>query len=199
MPKLWSETVESHRLEVREAILDAAGDLVMSRGLLAVSMSAVAEATGIGRATLYKYFPDAEDVLTAWHERHVSSHLAAMTALRDRGGGTPSTRLRKVLVAYGHICQQRRRHGAGELAGVLHRTERVQALHRQLVELVAELASAAAREGAVRDDVPAQELAAFAIHALGAADDVRTDAALKRLVDLVWSGLTQPVNGRPSE
>jgi AcrR family transcriptional regulator len=198
MPKLWSETVESHRLEVREAILDAVGQLVMSRGLLAVSMSAVAEATNIGRATLYKYFPDVEEVLTAWHERHVSRHLAELTALRDQGGH-PSARLRKVLMAYGHICQQRRRHGAGEMAGVLHRTERVQTLQCQLVELVAELVRDAAAEGVVRADVPAQELAAFAIHALGAADDVSSDAALKRLVDLVWSGLAQPVNGRTSE
>ena len=198
MPKLWSETVESHRLEVREAILDAVGHLVMSQGLLAVSMSAVAEATGIGRATLYKYFPDVEEVLTAWHQRHVSSHLAELTALRDRGG-TPTAQLRKVLVAYGHICQQRQRHGAGELTGVLHRTERVQTLQRQLVDLVAGLISEAAGEGLVREDVSAQELAAFAIHALGAADAVGSDAALNRLVDLVWAGLAQPAKGRPGE
>lgn len=195
MPKLWSETVESHRLEVREAILDAVGHLVMSRGLLAVSMSAVAEATGIGRATLYKYFPDVEEVLTAWHERHVSSHLAELTSLRDRGG-RPSTRLRKVLAGYGHICQERQRHGAGELGGVLHRTERVHTLQGQLVDLVADLVGEAVGEGVVRDDVPAQELAAYAIHALGAADDVASEAALNRLVDLVWSTL---VNGLTSE
>lgn len=198
MPKLWSETVESHRLEVREAILDAVGQLVMSQGLLAVSMSAVAEATGIGRATLYKYFPDVEAVLTAWHERHVSSHLAELTALRD-GGGTPSARLRKVLTAYAHICQQRRRHGAGELTGVLHRTERVQTLQHQLVDLVAKLVSEVAGEGRTRDDVPARELALYAIHALGAAEEVASDAALNRLVELVWSGLSQPRNGRTSE
>lgn len=185
-------------MEVREAILDAVGDLVLSRGLLAVSMSAVAEATGIGRATLYKYFPDVEEVLTAWHERHVSSHLVELAALRDQGG-TPSARLRKVLVTYGHICQQRRRHGAGELVGVLHRTERVNELHRQLVELVAELAGHAVTEGVVRSDVSAQELAVYAIHALGAADDAASGVALERLVDLVWAGLTHRGNGRTGE
>ena len=45
MPKLWTETVETHRQEVREAILDATGSLVQSRGLLAVTMSDIAEAT----------------------------------------------------------------------------------------------------------------------------------------------------------
>lgn len=195
MPKLWSATVESHRLEVREAILDAVGDLVMTRGLLAVSMSAVAEGAGIGRATLYKYFPDVEEVLTAWHERHVSTHLAALAALRDQGG-TPSARLRKVLGAYGHICQQRRRHGAGQLVQVLHRTERVATLHRQLVDLVAELVEQSAAEGAVRGDVPARELAVYAIHALGAAGEVGSAAGLERLVSLVWGGLAQYAIGR---
>jgi AcrR family transcriptional regulator len=52
---------------VREAILDATGELVLSRGLLAVTMSDIAEATGIGRATLYKYFPGVEAILNAWH------------------------------------------------------------------------------------------------------------------------------------
>ena len=52
---------------MREAILDATGELVLSRGLLAVTMSDIAEATGIGRATLYKYFPDVEAILNAWH------------------------------------------------------------------------------------------------------------------------------------
>ena len=69
MPRLWTDTVESHRQEVREAILDAAGELVARRGLLAVSMSQLAEAAGIGRATLYKYFADVEHVFAAWHAR----------------------------------------------------------------------------------------------------------------------------------
>ena len=85
MPKLWTETVETHRQEVREAILDATGSLVQSRGLLAVTMSDIAEATGIGRATLYKYFPDVEMILSAWHQRQLradaSSALKKLAAL----------------------------------------------------------------------------------------------------------------------
>ena len=53
MPKLWTETIEAHRREVRDAILDAAASLVGEHGLLSVTMSQVAELTGIGRATLY--------------------------------------------------------------------------------------------------------------------------------------------------
>jgi AcrR family transcriptional regulator len=39
-------------------------------------MSDIAEATGIGRATLYKYFLDLETILSAWHQRQVEAHLA---------------------------------------------------------------------------------------------------------------------------
>ena len=66
--------------------MDAAGELVASRGLLSVSMSQLAETAGIGRATLYKYFADVEQVLTAWHARQVAGHLAQLTALARRLG-----------------------------------------------------------------------------------------------------------------
>src|SRR5918999_351653 len=43
MPKLWTDTIEAHRREVRDAILDTAAALVDERGLLAVTMSQIAE------------------------------------------------------------------------------------------------------------------------------------------------------------
>ncbi|HKA49020.1 MAG TPA: helix-turn-helix domain-containing protein, partial [Candidatus Dormibacteraeota bacterium] len=57
MPKLWKETIEAHRREVGEAILDTTVALVIEHGLRSVTMSQIADQTGIGRATLYKYFP----------------------------------------------------------------------------------------------------------------------------------------------
>jgi hypothetical protein len=41
---------------------------------LGISMSQIAAAAGIGRATLYKYFPDVERVVAAWHNRQVADH-----------------------------------------------------------------------------------------------------------------------------
>ena len=58
-----------------------------------------AEQTGIGRATLYKYFPDAEAILAAWHERHVAGHLEYLARVRDEARD-PSDRLRAVFEAY---------------------------------------------------------------------------------------------------
>src|SRR5262245_15702146 len=86
VPKLWNATIEEHRREVRDAILDATAALVMKHGLASVTMSEIADQAGIGRATLYKYFSDVEAILLAWHERHVAGHLAQLIAVRDRAG-----------------------------------------------------------------------------------------------------------------
>jgi AcrR family transcriptional regulator len=188
VPKLWTETVETHRHEVREAILDATGSLVQSRGLLAVSMSDIAEATGIGRATLYKYFPDVETILSAWHQRHIEAHLAELRRIQQRTAD-PVARLQAVLRRYADICRKRRRYGDDELAAVLHRSAEVRKLQRQLLDLISGLTGDAAEAGAVRQDVPAEELANYCVHALAAAGNSST-TAIDRLLEVVWTGIT---------
>src|SRR5215813_4960523 len=108
VPKLWSDTIEAHRREVRDAILDTTAALVIATGLRSVTMSQIAEETGIGRATLYKYYPDVESILVAWHERHVAVHLEELAKIGS-GSGDPWERLRAVLVAFALICLERRR------------------------------------------------------------------------------------------
>jgi AcrR family transcriptional regulator len=188
VPKLWTETVETHRQEVREAILDATGSLVQSRGLLAVTMSDIAEATGIGRATLYKYFPDVEMILSAWHQRYVEAHLAELGRIQQRTAD-PVARLQAVLRRYADICRKRRRYGDDELAAVLHRSAEVRKLQRQLLDLISGLTGDAAEAGAVRQDVPAEELANYCVHALAAAGNSST-TAIDRLLEVVWTGIT---------
>jgi AcrR family transcriptional regulator len=190
MPKLWTQTVEAHRGEVRDAILTAAGELVRSRGLLGVSMSQIAEAAGIGRATLYKYFPDVEQVVAAWHDRQVAEHLAQLADIREQPGDS-AERLRAVLAAYGRICQQRRQHGA-DVTAALHRDGPADDRQAQLIAIVAGLLTEAAAAGAVRRDVPPDELAAYCISALEAAGTIRTPAGMARLVDVVWAGVVAP-------
>src|SRR5882724_4265205 len=74
VPKLWTETIEEHRRAVHDATLDTTAALVHEHGLAAVTMSQIAVAAGIGRATLYKYFPDVEAILVAFaliqHQHH---------------------------------------------------------------------------------------------------------------------------------
>src|SRR3982074_3506014 len=105
VPSLWTETIETHRREVRDAILDTTAALVGEHGLRAVTMSQIAEQTGIGRATLYKYFPDLAAILHAWHARQITSPLHQLAEIRDRTDD-PGQRLEAVLQAYAVIAHQ---------------------------------------------------------------------------------------------
>lgn len=188
MPKLWSATIHEHRRTVRDAILDTTWALAAEHGPLAVTMSQIAERAGIGRATLYKYFPDVETILVAGHARHVAAHLEQLRALRDPAADVMQ-QLEAVLTAYALICFRRSRHGTAELSALVHRTEHVERADAQLVELFAELLTSAAAAGQVRGDVPAAELAVYCLHALGAAGALTSETAVRRLFTLTVDGL----------
>ncbi|MGX1274509.1 TetR/AcrR family transcriptional regulator [Streptomyces phaeoluteigriseus] len=185
MPKLWNETIDAHRAAVREAILDTTARLVAQGGLRSVTMSLIAEQTGIGRATLYKYFSDVEAVLAAWHERQVAAHLEQLAGIRDQPG-TAMERLKAVLEAYAGIARQP--HG-GELATLLHQGEHVTHAERHLHGMLQHLLAEAAHAGDLRSDVPPAELAQYCLHALTAAAALTSPAALTRLVAVTLDGL----------
>jgi AcrR family transcriptional regulator len=188
VPKLWSETIEAHRREVREAIMDTTAALVAEHGLLSVTMSQIAEETGIGRATLYKYFPDAEAILRGWHERQISGHLTHLTEVRDEAGSA-SQRLRAVLEAYALIVHELHGHDDTELAAFLHQDHQVAQAQHQLRDMISALLVDAAATGDVRRDVAHDELANYCLHAVTAARSLRTKAAVRRLVTVVLAGL----------
>ena len=98
VPKLWNGTIDAHRREVRAAVITAATTLVAEHGLRGVTMSRIAAEAGIGRATLYKYFPDVETILSEWHQDQIAEHLTHLVAITSRAG-TARDRLAKVLEA----------------------------------------------------------------------------------------------------
>jgi AcrR family transcriptional regulator len=187
VPRLWNETIEAHRRAVRDATLDATAALVAEHGLRSLTMSQIAEETGIGRATLYKYFPDVEAILVAWHERQVAAHLEHLSALRDRAGD-PAERLEAVLDAYALI--QHKRH-TSELGALLHRDEHIGRAQQHLSDLVRDLLLEGTGAG-VRDDVAPDELASYCLHALAAANRLSSELAVGRLVKVTLAGLRPP-------
>jgi AcrR family transcriptional regulator len=185
VPRLWTDTVEAHRREVRDAILETTVRLVTKQGLRSVTMSQIAEEAGIGRATLYKYFSDVEAILVAWHERHVAGHLEHLATLRDQAGD-PAERLKAVLEAYALI--QHKRH-ASEMEALLHRDEHVGRAQQHLSDLIRGLLIEGVESGDVRDDVAPDELASYCLHALGAAGSLPSEASVRQLVTVTLAGL----------
>jgi len=188
VPRLWTETIEAHRREVRAAVLDTTAGLVAEHGLRAVTMSRIAEETGIGRATLYKYFPDLDAILVAWHERQITAHLAHLAQVRDRAGD-PGERLHAVLEAYATISHEAHGHHDTELGAFLHRDEQVALAQRQLRDMIRDLLIEGAASGQLRDDVPPDELASYCLHALAAAGTLPSRSAVRRLVTVTMAAL----------
>lgn len=188
MPRLWDDTIDAHRREVRGAILRATADLVAERGVRATTMSEIADRAGIGRATLYKYFTDVEAILLAWHDRQIASHLEHLVAVRDQASGAPA-RLHVVLEAFALMSWESRAHHDRDVAAVLHLDPRVRDAEQELLAMVGELIAEAAAAGQIRDDVPPEELAHYCIHALAAAAVLPSRPAVRRLVALTLAGL----------
>jgi len=148
-------------------------------------MSQIAEETGIGRATLYKYFPDVESILVVWHERHIAAHLEQLAAFVHEEGHAKE-RLKAVLENY---AMARHEHRNDELAALLHRGEHIERAHRRLHELIRDLLLQCVQSGDVRRDVPPDQLASYCVNALAAALELPSRLAVRRLVGVVLAGL----------
>jgi AcrR family transcriptional regulator len=168
---------------------------------MAVTMSQIAQHTGIGRATLYKYFKDVEAIVAAWHERQVSDHLrqlsAAIADCTDAGD-----RLRIALTVYADLSSTGRgvTHSSDEdtsperTAWALHRAPHLHHVQRHVHDLLTKIIAAAADAAIVRTDVPPAELATYCLHALSASATSSSPAARDRLVAVTVTGLLPPAN-----
>src|SRR5215472_13395351 len=188
VPRLWTETIEAHRAAVTDAVLDTAAALAAEHGPASVTMSQIAGQAGIGRATLYKYFPDVNAILVAWHQRQIARHLAQLADVAAHGG-TAVERLEAVLQALALRINYSKPHDT-ELAALLHRGAHMAVAQQHLREFIASLLAEAAKAGDVRDDVAPIELAGYCLHALTAAGTLTSAAAVSRLVALTMTGLS---------
>jgi AcrR family transcriptional regulator len=186
--KLWNESIDTHRRTVRDLTLDATAALVAEHGLASVTMSQIAERTGIGRATLYRHFPDIDAILVAWHERHINQHLTRLAEVSDQVG-EGGDRLEAVLQAYALLAYE---HEGSDLATSLHQGEHVAHAQQHLHAFLRDLLAEGAASGALRDDITAEELANYCLHALTAARTLPSKAAVKRLVTITLDGLRPP-------
>ena len=78
MPKISAATLQEHRAETIDKLLDSWGDLVMAKGFDAVTLADVAAQVGLARTAIYNYFPDREALLFAWTDREVRRTLETL-------------------------------------------------------------------------------------------------------------------------
>lgn len=83
MTESWDQSLVSHRERQRRIVFDATVAAVAEHGMASVTMAEVARRAGIGRATLYKYFPSVEHILAAGALEEVRREHAALEEALD--------------------------------------------------------------------------------------------------------------------
>lgn len=78
------------------ALLEALTQLFREHGYEGASLSRIAEATGLGRASLYHHFPGGKEEIAVRVMRHVHERFGSHILAPLREGGTPEARVRKV-------------------------------------------------------------------------------------------------------
>ncbi|MDA8056729.1 MAG: TetR/AcrR family transcriptional regulator [Actinomycetota bacterium] len=76
----WAEALDQHRAAQRDHIVTVAFELLRERGMAALTMSAVAARAGLSRATVYRYFPDVDALLSAWVGREMHGSISQIVA-----------------------------------------------------------------------------------------------------------------------
>ncbi|MDQ3569188.1 MAG: TetR/AcrR family transcriptional regulator [Actinomycetota bacterium] len=197
MPRLWADTIDTHRRQVNDAILDATAALIAEQGPLSVAMSAIAERAGIGRATLYKYFPDVESIVIAWHTRDFAEHLHRLKGLSETDDVTLEDLAEFVRAQRRHHPHRKGSDIAGALVQSLADADGVieDRIEPEIIALLTGLLTRLARRKEVRGDHDPAVLARWLLHAVHAPGDLDHEAVSQLVVD---SLAPQPARRRRS-
>jgi AcrR family transcriptional regulator len=194
-----------HRARQRERILAVALELLRQRGMASLTMSAIAEGSGISRATLYHYFPDVDAVLAAWVGQEIERSVSAMLA-EARSIPDPLGRLTYLVKTQARtFASQDHRlsaeHFESEAGSPAVRRE-VEAQLAPLRELLAGTLAEARAQGMLRARVDPVLAADLVLGLLGAirrhlvAGTLTPDEAVRSVMELLGSGWFRPRRAR---
>ncbi len=190
---------ERKKEETRQRILDAAMVLFQRQGFDAVTMERIAEEADIAKATLYSYFPVKEALLVGWMQRLTAELRPDVEALLRGQAGTRA-RLKRLLVLFGRIAQERR--ALIERYALFRISSRERfcgdpTLRSGIDGILTRILSEGQQRGEVRNDVSPEELTnhleSLSLSALmmwlAAADDGGQGPRLEKIVDLFFDGI----------
>ena len=98
------EEITAH--DSKQAILDAAEEIIALHGYAGLSMRELSRQSGLAKSTLYHYFQDKSDIYISVLERDIQT-AGERIAAASQGGGDAATRLRRVSQAYFDMLVER--------------------------------------------------------------------------------------------
>lgn len=171
----------------RETLLEVAARL-FSAGTAPVSLEAIAREAGVGIGTLYRHFPTRESLVEALTLEQVRG--LRLTAGQLLGSHEPDVALRIWTRSFGTWARTKR--------GMLDTLSRIIAtgavdepsLRTELADIVDLFLREGARDGSIRPDVQAGDIAAMLAGVCSTYSDADQQAQLDRLLELVVDSVT---------
>jgi AcrR family transcriptional regulator len=88
MPRISAPTIAEHVAQQEAAVIDAARQLFTKRGVRQVSLADIAAEVGLGRTSLYRYFPTKAHLVQRWFESAMAPLVERSRAAVDSTGST---------------------------------------------------------------------------------------------------------------
>ena len=101
------ERTQQPATERRGQILEAAGKVFAERGIHRARIDDIAAAAGVGKGTVYWYFPSKDEIVFALVDAFYAQAHSGLVALRD-APGTVADRLRDYLRSYASLLTEHR-------------------------------------------------------------------------------------------
>ena len=101
-----------------DKILDALQELLLSNDMQTISVSDIAKAAGIGKGSIYYYFPSKDAILEALIERNYEKPLETAKNLASQTDVSPFTRMAMIFQACRNSSAELRNQGSADVRGV---------------------------------------------------------------------------------
>jgi AcrR family transcriptional regulator len=92
MPRITGPNIAEHVRQQEAAIVAAAARLFAQRGVANTDLGDIAEAVGLARSSLYRYFPDKDHILLRWFQIELDPVIERSRAIIE-GPGSVDERL----------------------------------------------------------------------------------------------------------
>jgi len=198
----WDATVADHKRRRMLRIGRAAADLVARDGLAAVTMSALARAAGVSRATLYNYVPDVPTAIESYLAIQASAfHTAVAAAVAAEAG--PEARLRRYIreqVAYAAGADHRAVSALSHAGAVLQGAGSASAHRHRQADVLDGILEQGVREGVFRA-APVEVQALLVSRLLYCADELlhrqrlSEDETVDAIAGMVFDGVRASASG----
>jgi AcrR family transcriptional regulator len=112
MPRIEADTVAEHRARQRDAIFDAAEQILLDGGYEALTFGALGERTGLKRNSIYRYFTSSDELIGELCQREmprwideIDAAMAKASSPEDKAAAYATAQLKMVAAGHHRLAQ----------------------------------------------------------------------------------------------